>query len=157
MSEIVRRNHFPVMIGAVPLFNVTSFQVTEGYDAVKVAGGTSLVQMVRPSDKQIAVEALLIGEDRIWARPLLEFNALTSRALAAAAGPLFFLTGIPVVTKTWVAFDMQITSLVFTQDNQMRDTQKVSIKLKHVPRHAAVELVSAGLDLGMAIGGPFIP
>lgn len=157
MSDVVRRNHFPVMIGAVPLFNVTSFQLTEGYDVVKVAGGTSIVQMIRPSEKQIVVEALLIGTDRAWGRPLLETMALASRSLAAAMGPLATLAGIPVVTKTTVALDMQITSLVFTQDNQMRDTLKASIKLKHVPRHAAVELVSGGLDLAMAIGGPFIP
>jgi hypothetical protein len=51
---------------------------------------------------------------------------------------------------------MQITSLVFTQDNQMRDTLKVSISLVHVPRAKLGGLLGGALDLAHGAGSAFI-
>ena len=147
--------NFPVMVGVVPLLAVTSFRLTEGYEAVKVAGSPSLYQMVRPSAKTITIEALLVEQWRAL-RPALEALGLTSRAMAPAAGALMTFAGIPVVTKTVVAADMQITSLVFTQETAMRDTLKVTIELKHVPRSRVLELLSSLADAALAVGSAFI-
>jgi hypothetical protein len=75
------RPNIPVLVGAVPLFAVTSFVVDEGYKTASIAGSW-LTQMVAPTTKTIRIEALLIGESRAL-RPALEGMALTSRLLAS--------------------------------------------------------------------------
>lgn len=144
----------PVLVGPVPLLAVTSFVLTEGYKTAAIAG-SSLVQMVSPSAKTINIEALLIEEQRAL-RPALEALALTSRALAAAAAPLMKIAGIPVVAKNGVHLDMQITQLVFTQDNQMRNTLRVTIGLTYVPRSKASVIAGAIADVAVAAGTPFL-
>ncbi len=144
----------PVIVGVVPLFHVTSFRLEEGYKTSSVAN-SEWVQMIRPTTKKVAIEALLVGGFRAY-RPLLEAVALTSRALASAVGWLSQVTGIPVVCKTFVMLDMQITSLTFVQDNTQRDTLKVSISLTHVPRGMITEALSAGADLALGAGSAFI-
>jgi hypothetical protein len=144
----------PVLVGAVPLFAVTSFVLKEGYRTTAIAG-SSITQMVSPTTKTITIQALLVKELRAL-RPALEAMALTSRALASAAAPLMALAGVPVVAKTSVHLDMQITTLEFTQDNQMRDTLRVSITLQQVPRSKAGGLVGAALDLAVGVGSAFI-
>ncbi|WP_373652555.1 MULTISPECIES: hypothetical protein [unclassified Schlesneria] len=146
--------NIPVLIGAVPLLAVTSFVMNEGYKTATIAGST-LTQMVAPTTKTITIEALLIGKQRAL-RPPLEAMALTSRLLASASAPLMKLAGVPVVAKTSVNLDMQITSLIFTQDNQMRDTLRVTISLIHVPRTQLGGLLGGSLDLVMAGGSAFI-
>lgn len=150
---MTERINVPVLVGVVPLFMVTSFKISEGYKTAPIAGST-LMQMLAPSTKTINIEALLIREFRAF-RPALEAMALTSRVLAATAG-LMQLTGIPVVTKNSVSVDMQITNLIFTQDNQMRDTLRVSMTLTHVPRTRLVEAIGGGLDFAVGIGTAFI-
>jgi hypothetical protein len=144
----------PVLVGTVPLFAVTSLVINEGYKTAAVAG-SRLVQMIAPTAKSISIEALLIAEQRSL-RPSLEAMALTSRVLAAAASPITAFSGVPVATKSGVHLDMQITSLSFTQDAQMRDTLRVSISLIHVPRTSAGAAVGGLLDLAVAVGSPFI-
>jgi hypothetical protein len=148
------RPNIPVLVGAVPLLAVTSFVVNEGYKTAAIAGST-ITQMVAPTTKTISIEALLIGEFRAL-RPALEAMALTSRLLASVTAPLLQVAGIPVVAKTSVSLDMQITSLVFTQDNQMRDTLKVSMTLTHVPRAQLSGLLGGALDLAVGVGSAFI-
>jgi hypothetical protein len=144
----------PVLVGAVPLFAVTSFVIDEGYKIAAVAS-SNFMQMIAPTTKTIKIEALLIGEFRAL-RPALEAMALTSRALASATGPLLKFTGIPVVAKNGVHLDMQISSLVFTQDNVMRDTLKVSISMVNVTRSQLSGLIGGALDLVVGVGAPFI-
>jgi hypothetical protein len=148
------RVNIPVLVGAAPLFVVTSLVINEGYKATAIAGG-SLTQLVAPTTKTITIEALLIKEFRAL-RPVLEAMALTSRLLASASGPLMKFTGIPVVAKTSVNLDMQITSLIFTQDNQMRDTLRVSMSLTHVPRSQLAGILGGLLDLAVGVGSAFI-
>lgn len=124
--------NIPVLVGAVPLLKVQSYVVNEGYKSAAIAG-SPLVQMVSPTTKTIAIEAFLVGAERL-VRPLLEALALSSRALASTTAPLLSVAGIPVVSKNFVHLDMQITSLSFTQDSQNRDTLKCSIQLTNVPR-----------------------
>jgi hypothetical protein len=145
---------FPVMVGLVPLFCVTSFILTEGYEKVALPG-SSIVQLTRPSSKKITIKALLPGPWRAL-RPALEAMALTSRGLAAGTAPLLKFTGLPVVTPTVVAADMQIISLTFTQDNVSRDTFSVDIALEHVPRSALTELIAGGLDLAWGVASPIL-
>jgi hypothetical protein len=144
----------PVMVGLVPLFAVSSFVLDEGYKITSIAS-SSFAQMTAPTTKSIKIEALLIGEFRAL-RPALEAMALSSRALASAAGPLLKVTGIPVVAKNGVHLDMQINTLVFTQDNIMRDVLKVSISMVNVTRSNVFGLIGAGLDLVVSAGTPFI-
>jgi hypothetical protein len=146
--------NIPVLVGPVPLLAVTSLVINEGYKTASIAGSTH-TQLVGPTAKTISIEALLVKEFRAL-RPALEGLALTSRLLAAAAAPLMAVAGVPVVAKTSVHLDMQITTLVFTQDNQMRDTLKVSISLVHVPRTQLMGLLGAGLDLAVGATTAFI-
>ncbi|HRC85722.1 MAG TPA: hypothetical protein PK413_08950 [Thermoanaerobaculia bacterium] len=145
---------FPVMVGLVPLFCVTSFILAEGYEKVAIPG-SSIVQLTRPSTKKITLKATLPGPWRAF-RPALEAMALTSRALAAGTAPLLKFTGLPVVTKTVVAADMQITSLTFTQDSTNRDTLVVDIVLEHAPRSRVTELIAEGLDLALGVASPIL-
>ena len=71
--------NIPVLVGGVPLFCVTRFQIAEGYKVSPIAG-SALSQMVAPTTKTVTIDALLIGEQRAF-RPLLEAVALTSRFL----------------------------------------------------------------------------
>jgi hypothetical protein len=151
---MANRPNIPVLVGVVPLFAVTSFVLTEGYRTAAIAS-SSITQMISPTNKTISIEALLIRDFRAL-RPALEAMALTSRALASAAAPLLAFAGVPVVAKSSVSLDMQITSLVFTQDNQMRDTLKVSISLVHVPRTQLGGLLGGALDLVVGAGSAFL-
>ena len=146
--------NIPVLVGAVPLLAVTNLVINEGYKTASIAGST-LTQLVTPTTKTITIEAVLVKQFRTL-RPALEGMALTSRLLAAATAPLMAVAGIPVVAKTSVHLDMQITSLVFTQDNQNRDSLKVSITMVQVPRTQLMGLLGGGLDLVAGVGSAFI-
>ena len=144
----------PVLVGAVPLLMVSRFQITEGYKAAQIAS-SSLSQMVAPTSKTIAIDALLVDASRAL-RPALEAIALTSRLLASASAPLLKFAGVPVVAKSGVHLDMQITSLTFTQDNNMRNTLQVSITLVQVPRSQLGALLGGALDVAVGAGSAFI-
>lgn len=146
----------PVLVGAVPLFTVTSLTLTEGYQVQRIAG-SRLVQLVSPTTRTIAVEAVLVGRTRLIVKKGLELMALTSRALAAATAPLMSLAGVPVVSGMTIALDMQITSLKFVQSNQKRDALDVSITLEHVPRSSITAIVGEALDLVLAAGIAAVP
>jgi hypothetical protein len=146
----------PVLVGVVPLTKVTNFVLTEGYKVVPIAGAqSSLTQMTTPTTKTIDIDALLVDGERSL-RPLLEALALTNRFLAAATSPLTALAGIPVVARLGVHLDMQITNMVFTQDNKLRDTFTLKLKLEHVPRSPEVEAFGLGADLALGAVGGFI-
>jgi hypothetical protein len=144
-----------VLVGLVPLTAVTNFVLNEGFKVAQVAGSSVISQLVAPIAKTISIDALLIGGQRAL-RPALETMALTNRFFAAATTSLMSLSGIPVVARLGVHLDMQITSLVFTQDNTNRDTLKVSISLVNVPRTKLGGLLGAGLDLVAGVGTAFI-
>jgi hypothetical protein len=151
-----KRPNVPVIVGGVPLFTVTSFVLNEGYQTAQIAGGSGFIQLSKPTAKTINIEALLIKEFRSY-RPLLEALALTTRGLTTVTAILGKLTGIPVVTKNGVHLDMQITKLVFSQDNQMRDTLKVTIELTQVLRPITILAgISAGADLALGAASGFI-
>lgn len=142
----------PVLIGAVPLFTVTSISLNEGYQVARIAGST-LVQLVSPTTRSITIEATLVGPERLLVKKELEAMALTSRTLAAAAAPLMALAGVPVVSGLTISLDMQITGLRFTQSNQKRQAIDVSISLEHVPRSNLAAIAGEALDLAQGSAG----
>jgi hypothetical protein len=144
----------PVLVGPVPLLMVSRFQVSEGYKAAQIAS-SGLSQMVAPTSKTISIDALLVDDFRAL-RPALEAIALTSRLLASAAAPLLKFAGVPVVSQTGVHLDMQITSLVFTQDKNLRNALQVSISIIQVPRSQLGALLGGALDLAAGVGSAFI-
>ncbi|WP_030760455.1 hypothetical protein [Streptomyces griseus] len=146
----------PVLIGAVPLFTVTSLTLGEGYQVARIAG-SRLTQLVAPTTRTISVEAVLIGRTRLLSKKGLETMALTSRALAGSTAPLMKLAGLPVVCGMTVSLDMQITSLRFTQSNQKRDAVDVTISLEQVPRSSLTAILGEALDLALAAGSAAIP
>ncbi|MEU5915450.1 hypothetical protein [Streptomyces sp. NPDC047141] len=146
----------PVLIGAVPLFTVTSLTLSEGYQVARIAG-SRLAQLVSPTARSIGVEAVLVGRTRLLSKKGLEAMALTSRALAGSTAPLMNLAGLPVVCGMTVSLDMQITSLRFTQSNQKRDALDVSISLEQVPRSSLTAVLGEALDLALAAGTTAIP
>ncbi|MDR3470653.1 MAG: hypothetical protein P4M09_03025 [Devosia sp.] len=143
----------PVLVGVVPLLKVQSYVVKEGYKSASIAA-SPLMQMVAPTTKTISIEAFLVDAERAL-RPALEILALTSRALASVTAPLMSATGIPVISKNFIHLDMQITSLSFTQDNQNRETLKVSIELTNVPRPKLGGLLALA-DVALGAGSAFI-
>ena len=141
----------PVLLGPVPLFAVSSLTLNEGYQVARIAG-TRLAQLVSPTTKTIAIEAILLGPERLLVKKELEALALASRLLAAAAAPAMSLAGIPVVCGMTISLDMQITSLRFTQSNQKREALDVSISLEQVPRSSLNAIVGDAADMALAVG-----
>jgi hypothetical protein len=146
----------PVLIGAVPLFTVTSLTLNEGYQVARIAG-SRLTQLVSPTTKTISLEAVLAGSTRLVVKKALEAMALTSRALAAATAPGMKVAGLTVVSGLTISVDMQITSLRFTQSNQKRDAVDVSITLEEVPRSSLSAIVGEALDMALAATTLAIP
>lgn len=146
----------PVLVGAVPLLHVQSMTLTEGYRIERIMG-SRFSQATQPNAKTIAIEAILLGPQRLVLKKALEVMALTSRALAAAAAPLLAVTGIPVVSGLTISLDMQITDLRFTQSVQKREALDVSITLQHVPRSSVTALIGELADLALAAGTAAVP
>src|SRR5437660_12889581 len=84
--------NIPVLVGAVPLFYVQSMSISEGYRIERIAG-SKFSQAIAPTTKTIAIEAMLVGPERLILKKGLEVMALTSRLLVAAAAPLLAITG----------------------------------------------------------------
>jgi hypothetical protein len=150
------RINVPVLVGSVPLFTATSVTLSEGYQVQRIAGST-LAQLVSPTTKSIAIEAVLVGSERLIAKKELEALALTSRALASSVAPLMKLAGIPVVSGLTISLDMQITSLRFAISSQKRDAVDVSITLEQVPRSSLSAIAGEALDVALATGVAAVP
>jgi hypothetical protein len=141
----------PVLVGTVPLAYVQSMVISEGYRIERIAG-SSFSQAVAPTTKTIAIEAILLGPDRLIQKKELEALALVSRVLVAATASALAVAGIPVVSGLTISLDMQITDLRFTQSTQKRDALDVSLTLQYVPRTSASVIVGEIADLVLAAG-----
>ncbi|MCM6771971.1 hypothetical protein NDR87_03240 [Nocardia sp. CDC159] len=151
----------PVLIGPVPLLYVQSISMTEGYQIQRI-GDSKFSQAVAPTRKAIAIEAMLLGPERLVTKKALEVLALNSRLLVAATATTLAATGIPVVCGLTISLDMQITDLRFTQSVHKRDAIDVSLGLEHVPRGRATAIAGEIADLALAagsaiFGGPAAP
>jgi hypothetical protein len=141
----------PVLVGSVPLFHVQSMTMNQGYRIERIMG-SRWSQATQPTVKTIAIEAVLIGPDRLLVKKALEVMALTSRALAAAAAPLLSVAGIPVVSGMTISLDMQITDLRITHSTTKREALDVSLSLQHVPRSNLSALAGEVADMALAVG-----
>jgi hypothetical protein len=146
----------PVLVGLVPLYNVQTFTLTEGYTIQKIAG-SKFSQATAPTSKTITIDAILVGQFRLIHKKALEIMALSSRLMVSALAPALKVTGIPVVAGLTISLDMQITDLRFTQSTQKRDAIDVSLTLKHVPRYSLISILGEVSDLALAVGSAFIP
>ncbi|MFJ5695989.1 hypothetical protein ACIP9X_19350 [Arthrobacter sp. NPDC093125] len=141
----------PVLVGSVPLFHVQSMTMNQGYRIERIMG-SRWSQATQPTVKTIAIEAVLIGPERLLVKKALEAMALTSRALAAAAAPLLGVAGIPVVSGMTISLDMQITDLRITHSTTKREALDVSLSLQHVPRSNLSALAGEVADMALAVG-----
>lgn len=148
--------NLPVMIGSLPLLYVQNMTLTEGYRIERIAG-SKFSQAVGPTTKQIIIEAMLLGPERMTMMKELEMMALTSRLLVAMASPALKTTGLPVVSGMTISLDMQITDLRFTQNVSKREALDVSITLVHVPRSSLTAILGEAADLVLAAGSLAIP
>jgi hypothetical protein len=144
----------PVLVGAVPLLYVQSIVMSEGYQVQRIAD-SQFFQAIAPTRSTIAIEAVLLGDDRLAQKKELEVLALVSRALVAATAPALALAGIPVVCGLTISLDMQITDLRFTQSVQKREAIDVSMTLEYVPRGTAA-LLGELADLALAAGSGLV-
>jgi hypothetical protein len=140
----------PVLVGAVQLFHVQSMTMSQGYRIERILG-SRWSQAIQPTVKTIAIEAILIGPDRLLVKKELEAMALTSRALAAAAAPRLAVAGIPVVSGMTISLDMQITDLRITHSTTKREALDVSLSLQHVPRSNLSALAGEAADIALAV------
>jgi hypothetical protein len=152
MAEV----NVPVLVGPVPLEFVQSMTISEGYRVERIMG-SRFSQATQPTTKTIAIEAVLLGPDRLARKKALEAIALTSRLLVATVAPTLAASGIPVVSGLTISLDMQVTDLRFTQSVAKRDALDVSITLAHVPRSSATAIVSEVADLLLAAGTAAVP
>ena len=143
----------PVLVGGVPLLHVQTLTLSEGYQIERIAG-SRFSQAIAPTTQTIAIEAMLVGPDRLRLKKELEALALVSRVLVAAAAPALASTGIAVVSGLTISLDMQITDLRFTQSVQKRDAVDVSMTLRHVPRTSVTVVLGELADLALAAGSP---
>jgi hypothetical protein len=145
----------PPLAVPVPLLKVTTYAVTESYKSASIATGP-FVQMVGLSTKTIKIDALLVGIERAL-RPALEalaLNTIPGIITAVTFSESFF--GIAVVSKNFIHLDMQITQLIFTQDNQNRETLTVHIELLNVPRPKKLGGFLPGADIALGAGSAFL-
>lgn len=145
----------PVLIGPVPLLYVQSLTMTEGYQIQRISD-SRFSQAIAPTRKAIAIEAMLLGPERLLLKKSLEALALTSRLLVATTARTLAVTGIPVVCGLTISLDMQITDLRFSQSVQKRDAIDVSISLEHVPRSNTTALIGEIADLALAAGSAIV-
>jgi hypothetical protein len=146
----------PVLIGPVPLFFVQSMTMNEGYRIERIMG-SRFSQATQPSSKTIAIEATLVGPDRLRQKQLLEVTAALSRMLVASASPGSTEIGIPVVSGLTISTNMQITDLRFTQSVTKRDAIDVSVTLQEaLPSRPSAE-ASQGANASPAAGSAGVP
>ncbi|MFL6126309.1 hypothetical protein [Actinophytocola sp.] len=121
----------PVLVGTVQLRHVQSLTVNEGYRVERIMG-SRFVQATQPTNQTIAIEAVLLGDDRFDQKKELERVALVSRQLVANAPAGQAAVGISVVAGLTTNVNMQVSNLRFTQSVAKRDALDVSITLEQV-------------------------
>jgi len=153
---VIATVNVPVLVGPVQLLYVQSMTVTEGYRIERIMG-SRFSQATQPTNKTIAITAVLLGPERLVQKKELEALALTSRLLVAASAPTLAASGIPVVSGLTISLDMQITDLHFTQSVAKRDALDVTMTLQHVPRSSLTAVLSEVADLSLAAGTAVVP
>jgi hypothetical protein len=146
----------PVLVGPVQLLYVQSMTISEGYRIERIMG-SRFSQATQPTNKTIAIEAVLLGPDRLDQKKALEALALTSRILVAAVARGEATVGIPVVSGLTISLDMQVTDLRFTQNVSKRDALDAAITLQQVQRSSVSAVLGEVADLALAAGSALVP
>ena len=147
----------PVLVGPVQLLYVQSMTVNEGYRIERIMG-SRFSQATQPTNKTIAIEAVLLGPQRLEQKKALEALALVSRQLVAdAVARGESAIGIPVVSGLTISLNMQITDLRFTQGVARRDALDVSITLQQIPPALTAAVLGEIGDLVLAAGTAAVP
>lgn len=146
----------PVLVGDVQLLHVQSITVNEGYRIERIMG-SRFVQATQPTNRTIAIEAVLLGTDRLDQKQQLENVALVSRQLVANAPAGQSTVGISVVSGLVTNLNMQVTSLRFTQSVSKRDALDVSITLEQVLPGSQAGNLSDTTDTRLAPGTAAVP
>lgn len=160
VSQIIEHDQF-ILVGAVPLFAVTSMSVEATYKLPELGSGRN--QWLGDIGRTITIDGALLGPSRFFFKVALETMADVSM-LVAARFAIPGLTGIPVVSGLVTLTDMQITTLKFGQTSQDHGVITVNMSLKHCPKGFVGELIGRGLNaagsltgLGLALSGTRIP
>lgn len=148
--------NLPVLVGPVQLLYVQSMTVNEGYRIERIMG-SRFSQATQPTNKTIAIEAVLLGPQRLEQKKALEALALTSRLLVAAAVRGESAIGIAVVSGLTTSLNMQVTDLRFTQGVAKRDALDVSITLQQIPPALLTAVLGEIGDLSLAVGTAAVP
>jgi hypothetical protein len=148
--------NLPVLVGPVQLLYVQSMTVNEGYRIERIMG-SRFSQATQPTNKTIAIEAVLLGPERLEQKKALEALALTSRLLVAAIARGESAVGIPVVSGLTISLNMQVTDLRFTQGVAKRDALDVSITLQQIPPALLTAVLGEVADLSLAVGTAAVP
>ena len=149
VSEIIAHDQF-ILVGAVPLFAVTSMSLDAAYKLPELGSGRN--QWLGEVGRTISIDGALLGPSRFAYKVALEALADVSMVFAARFG-VPGLTGVPVVSGLVVLTDMQITSLKFGQTSQDQGVITVNISLKHCPKGFVAELIGRGLNMAGSMAG----
>ncbi|MFJ5302580.1 hypothetical protein [Streptomyces sp. NPDC088350] len=148
--------NLPVLVGPVQLLYVQSMTVNEGYRIERIMG-SRFSQATQPTNRTIAIEAVLLGPQRQEQKKALEALALTSRLLVAAMARGGSAAGVPVVSGLTISLNMQVTDLRFTQSVAKRDALDVSITLQQIPPALTGAVLGEIGDLVLAVGTAAVP
>lgn len=149
VSEIITHDQF-ILVGAVPLFAVTSMSLDATYKLPELGSGHN--QWLGDVGRTITIDGVLLGPSRFAYKAALESLASLSMLIAARFA-IPALTGIPVVSGLVVLTDMQITTLKFSQSSQDQGVITVHIDLKHCPKGLLAEVIGAGLNMAGSLAG----
>lgn len=149
VSDFIQHDQF-ILVGAVPLFAVTSMSLDATYKLPELGSGHN--QWLGETGRTIAIDGVLLGPWRFAYKAALESLADLSM-LFAARFAIPALTGIPVVSGLVVLTDMQITTLKFSQSSQDQGVITVHIDLKHCPKGLVAEVIGRALNMAGSLAG----
>ncbi len=150
MSKVFEHDKF-VLVGAIPLFAVTSMTLDETFKIPEIGKGDKS-QWLGKVGYTVSIQGVLVGPERFFYKAGLEAMADLGMVLASLVS-IPGLGGIPLVSGLTVLPDMQITSLKFSQTSQEFGAIGVTISLKHCPKGFVAELIGRGLNMAASLAG----
>jgi hypothetical protein len=153
VSGYVEHDQF-ILVGAVPLFAVTTMSVDNQYKLPEL--GTGRNQWLGQVGRTISIDGVLLGPSRFVHKAALELLADLSMIFATRFNIPAVSGGVPVVSGLVTLTDMQITSLKFGQTSEQQGVISVNISLKHCPRGLVAELIGRGLNMATGLAGTIV-
>jgi phage protein U len=137
-------------IVAVPLWAVTSMQLSQTYQLPAI-GSTTARAVVAVHDDTITLTGALLGPERFaWKLALEQLAETSRRGSALGAFTSGRVGGLILVTSMTIRTDLQVKTLSFTASAAKREVLDVSIVLAHMPLPGSLaKLLDVG-SLGVA-------